>query len=76
MAHSAGAACTEQGEALCGALGVKPWCPFPQRTRGRLLCVLRAGVRGDTARTVIYGRSRADEMGPLRYIHWVNVTGQ
>lgn len=65
-----------QGEALHGVSDVKPSCPFSQHTQGCLPCVFRAVVRRDAARTVIYGRSIADEMEPPRYIHWVNVTRQ
>jgi len=66
----------EQGEALYGISDVKLSCPFAWHIRGCLPCVFRAVVHTDTAKTVIYERSIADEMEPPRYIHWVNVTGQ
>lgn len=73
MAHSAGAACgPAQSRERQWSVGCEAVVPLPSAlTR---LCVL--SVHGDTAQTVIFGRSRADEMEPLRYIHWVNATGQ
>lgn len=75
MAHKARGACGPE-QSRKRVSDVKPQCPFPQHTRGCLLCVFRAVVRRDAARTVIYGRSIADEMVPPQCIHWVNVTGQ